>query len=87
MAVSLLGPVALAAHSVLLVSSSTTFQAPYALSIAAVVRVGNLLGESKANRAAIATHATFFVAFFISIVWRYRSFPCDDRLCPTDFRM
>jgi len=40
LAASLLGPVVLATQSVLLVSASVTFQAPYALSIAAAVRVG-----------------------------------------------
>jgi len=39
------------------------------LSIAAAVRVGNLLGESKAKRAAISTHASFFIAFFIAMGW------------------
>jgi MATE family multidrug resistance protein len=71
------GPVVLASQSVLLASASTTFQAPYALSIAAAVRVGNLLGESKSNRAAVATHASFFIAFLIGIVWR----------CGTHFRI
>ena len=66
----MLGPIVLAAQSVLLVSASTTFQAPYALSIAAAVRVGNLLGESNARRAAAATHASFFIAFFIAMAWR-----------------
>lgn len=70
-AASLLGPVVLASQSVLLVSASTTFQAPYALSIAAAVRVGNLLGEAKGKRAAVATHASFFIAFFIAMGWRY----------------
>ena len=70
MAASLLGPVVLAAQSVLLVSASTTFQAPYALSVATTVRVGNLLGESKAKQAAVATHASFFIAFFIAMGWR-----------------
>jgi len=69
-AASLLGPVALAAQSVLIVSGSTTFQAPYALSIAATVRVGNLLGESKGKLAAVATHASFFIAVFIAMGWR-----------------
>ena len=73
MAASLLGPVALATQSVLLVSASTTFQAPYALSIAAAVRVGNLLGESNAKRAAISTHASFFIASLIAVGWRYGS--------------
>ncbi len=38
LAASLLGPSALATQSVLLVSSSTTYQAPYALSVATSVR-------------------------------------------------
>jgi len=74
-AASLLGPVVLAAQSVLLVSASTTFQAPYSLSIAAAVRVGNLLGESNGKRAAVATHAAFFIAFFIAMGWRCGSCP------------
>jgi len=65
----LLAPVVLATQSILLVSASTTFQAPYALSIAAAVRVGNLLGEAKGKRAAVATHASFFIAIFIAIGW------------------
>ena len=64
------GPVVLASQSVLLVSTSTTFQAPYALSMAAAVRVGNLLGESKGKRAAVAAHAAFFIAFLVGIGWR-----------------
>lgn len=38
LAASLLGPAALATQSILLVSTSTTFQAPYALSVATSVR-------------------------------------------------
>ena len=75
MAASFLGPVVLATQSVLLVSASTTFQAPYALSIAAAVRIGNLLGESKAKRAAITAHASFFIVVLISIGWRYEFSP------------
>ncbi|KXN80815.1 hypothetical protein AN958_07251 [Leucoagaricus sp. SymC.cos] len=51
---SLLGPVALATQSVLLVSTTTTYQAPYALGVAASVRIGNLLGEHKPKRAAVS---------------------------------
>jgi len=69
-AASLLGPAALAAQSILLVSATTTFQAPFALSVAATARVGNLLGQTDARRAAISTHASFFIAFFIAMVWR-----------------
>ena len=42
-ATSQLGPVALATQSVLLVSSSTTYQAPYAVSVATSVRYDYLL--------------------------------------------
>jgi len=76
-AASLLGPVALATQAVLLVSVSTAFQAPYAVSIAAAVRIGNLLGKSNAKRAAISTRAAFFIAFFTDMAWRYESSPCD----------
>lgn len=43
---SLLGPVALATQSVLLVSASTTFQAPFALSVATSVRYVNSFHHS-----------------------------------------
>jgi MATE family multidrug resistance protein len=69
LAASLLGPVALASQSVLLVSASTTFQAPFALSMAAAVRIGNLLGESNAKRAEIATKTSLFMALVIALVW------------------
>ncbi|KAF9445597.1 multidrug/Oligosaccharidyl-lipid/Polysaccharide flippase [Macrolepiota fuliginosa MF-IS2] len=63
---SFLGPVALATQSVLLVSSSTTFQAPYALSVAASVRIGNLLGEKQAKRANIAAVAALLAALVMA---------------------
>ncbi|KAK2459611.1 hypothetical protein APHAL10511_008366 [Amanita phalloides] len=63
---SLLGPVALATQSVLLVSASTTFQAPYAVGIAASVRIGNLLGERKARRAAATSTTTLLLALMIA---------------------
>ncbi|KAK0446870.1 MATE efflux family protein [Armillaria borealis] len=62
----LLGPVALAAQSVLLVSASTTFQAPFALSVAASVRIGNLLGERKARRAGIASNTSLVMSLIMS---------------------
>ncbi|KAK0202739.1 MATE efflux family protein [Desarmillaria ectypa] len=61
-----LGPVALATQSVLLVSSSTTFQAPFSLAVAASVRIGNLLGERKARRAGIASNASLFMSLIMS---------------------
>ncbi|KAF8553296.1 mate-domain-containing protein [Imleria badia] len=53
-AASQLGPVTLAAQSVLLLSSSTTYQAPFALSVATSVRMGNLVGQGNARRAEVA---------------------------------
>ncbi|KAJ3573738.1 hypothetical protein NP233_g2237 [Leucocoprinus birnbaumii] len=53
-AASLLGPVALASQSILVSSETTTYQAPYSLSVATAVRIGNLLGERKARRACAA---------------------------------
>lgn len=66
LAASLLGPVALATQSVLLVSASTAFQAPFALSVAASVRIGNLLGEQNAKRAALATQISLLLAFVLA---------------------
>ncbi|KAK0239041.1 MATE efflux family protein [Armillaria nabsnona] len=66
LAASLLGPVALATQSVLLVSASTTFQAPFALSVAASVRIGNLLGERKARRAGIASNTSLVMSLIMS---------------------
>ncbi|CAA7268525.1 unnamed protein product [Cyclocybe aegerita] len=66
LAASLLGPVALATQSVLLVSSSTTFQAPFALGVATSVRIGNLLGEQKARRAGVAANTSLVMAFGIA---------------------
>ncbi|KAF8189379.1 MATE efflux family protein [Pholiota molesta] len=66
LAASLLGPTALATQSVLLVSSSTTYQAPFALGVATAVRIGNLLGEFKAKRAGVAANASIAMAFMIA---------------------
>ncbi|GJE86748.1 MATE efflux family protein [Phanerochaete sordida] len=69
LAASLLGPTALAAQSVLLVSASTTYQAPFALAVAASVRIGNLLGEENARRAAYVAQASMLMSLLISLVW------------------
>ncbi|KAJ8073477.1 ethionine resistance protein [Marasmius tenuissimus] len=69
LAASMISPVALASQSVLLVSASTTFQAPYALAVATSVRIGNLLGEQRARRADIAAKAAIFIAFLVALVW------------------
>ncbi|KAK1227645.1 ethionine resistance protein [Marasmius sp. AFHP31] len=69
LAASMISPVALASQSVLLVSASTTFQAPYALAVATSVRIGNLLGEQRARRADIAAKTAIFIAFCVALVW------------------
>ncbi|GBE87674.1 Uncharacterized transporter [Sparassis crispa] len=69
LAASMLGPIALATQSVLLVSASTTYQAPFALSVATSVRVGNLLGEENAKRAGVAANASIIMSLVISLVW------------------
>ncbi|PPQ85010.1 hypothetical protein CVT25_010399 [Psilocybe cyanescens] len=67
LAASLLGPVALATQSVLLVSSSTTFQAPFAIGVATAVRIGNLLGERKAKRAGVAARTAIAMALLVAV--------------------
>ncbi|KAI0000631.1 MATE efflux family protein [Russula compacta] len=66
LAASLLGPTALAAQSVLLVSASTAFQAPFALSVASAVRIGNLLGEQNAARAKVASRVSMVLALIFA---------------------
>ncbi|KAI0264617.1 MATE efflux family protein [Gloeopeniophorella convolvens] len=66
LAASLLGPTTLAAQSVLLVSASTTFQAPFALSVATSVRIGNLLGEQNALRAAASARVSMVLALIFA---------------------
>ncbi|KAI0353405.1 MATE efflux family protein [Trametes cingulata] len=69
LAASQLGPTALATQSVLLVSASTTYQAPFALSVASSVRIGNLLGEENAKRAGVASKCAILMSLVISAVW------------------
>ena len=59
---SWLGTTPLAAQSVLLVTSSITFQLPYAISVAAAVRVGNLLGANQPRIAKISSQMAGIVA-------------------------
>jgi len=69
LAASFLGPVSLAAQSVLLVSSSSTYQAPFALSVATSVRVGNLLGEENGKRAGIAARVSLLMTLGIAVIF------------------
>ncbi|KIY63126.1 multidrug/Oligosaccharidyl-lipid/Polysaccharide flippase [Cylindrobasidium torrendii FP15055 ss-10] len=68
LAASLLGPVALAVQSVLLETCSTTYQAPFALSMATSVRIGNLLGERNARRADAACKTSLLISLVFSVV-------------------
>ncbi|KAF7291886.1 RNA helicase [Mycena indigotica] len=69
LAASMLGPISLAAQSILLSSASTTYQAPFALSVASSVRIGNLLGELNSSRAKIAAHVSLLMALGIALIF------------------
>ncbi|KAG2366413.1 hypothetical protein BDR07DRAFT_1274548 [Suillus spraguei] len=64
--ISLLGPTALASQSVLLSTSSSTYQVPFSLGIATSVRIGNLLGERNARRAGVSANAAILLSVAIS---------------------
>ncbi|KIP09793.1 hypothetical protein PHLGIDRAFT_116113 [Phlebiopsis gigantea 11061_1 CR5-6] len=69
LAASMLGPIQLATQSVLLVSASTTFQAPFALGVATSVRIGNLLGEENALRTGYVVKAAMLMALAVGCIW------------------
>ncbi|KIM55762.1 hypothetical protein SCLCIDRAFT_30109 [Scleroderma citrinum Foug A] len=69
LAASFLGPITLAAQSVLLLSASCTYQAPFALSVATSVRIGNLLGQGKAERAGLVARTSIFMAISMAGIW------------------
>ncbi|KAG0697233.1 MATE efflux family protein [Suillus ampliporus] len=69
LAASLLGPATLATQSVLLISASCTYQAPFALAVATSVRIGNLLGERRARRAGVSANTAVVLAVAIAVVW------------------
>ncbi|KAI6132539.1 MATE efflux family protein [Pisolithus croceorrhizus] len=69
LAASFLGPVPLAAQSVLLLSASCTFQAPFALGVATSVRIGNLLGQGNSRRAGLVANTSLFMAVATAGVW------------------
>ncbi|WWC62677.1 uncharacterized protein I303_105274 [Kwoniella dejecticola CBS 10117] len=68
LAASLLGPVHLAAQSVLLSTASTFYQVPAALGIAAAVRVGNLLGAGRGWEAKWASRASLLWSLIFAII-------------------
>ncbi|EPQ31838.1 uncharacterized protein PFL1_00037 [Pseudozyma flocculosa PF-1] len=57
-----LGTTALAAQSVLLVSSSVTYQLPFGASVAAAVRIGNLLGANRPREARISSNVSLILS-------------------------
>lgn len=63
-----LGTTALASQSVLLITSSVTYQLPYGAAVAASVRVGNMLGAGCLREARIATYASLLLAFVIGLL-------------------
>ncbi|KAG8733192.1 hypothetical protein FRC11_008051 [Ceratobasidium sp. 423] len=67
LAASQLGPVTLAAQSVLLVSASTSYQAPFALGVATTVRIGNLLGSGHGKKARIAAEVSLVLSFLFAL--------------------
>ncbi|KAJ6556154.1 mate-domain-containing protein [Mycena capillaripes] len=78
LAASQISPLALATQSILLVSTSTAYQGPFALGIASSVRIGNLLGEGHADRARIAANASItlgliFATFTCTIFLVFRN--------------
>lgn len=73
LAASLLGPVSLAAQSVLLSTASTFFQVPASLGIASAVRCGNLLGAGRAWEAKWASRSSLFLSVIFALVNRWES--------------
>ncbi|WRT67868.1 uncharacterized protein IL334_004842 [Kwoniella shivajii] len=68
LAASILGPIHLAAQSVLLSTASTFYQVPAALGIAAAVRVGNLLGAGRGWEAKWASRASLLLSLLFAAV-------------------
>ncbi|KAB5592883.1 MATE efflux family protein [Ceratobasidium theobromae] len=67
LAASQLGPTALAAQSVLLVSASTAYQIPFAVGVATTVRIGNLLGSGHGKRARVAAEVALCLSFVFAL--------------------
>lgn len=68
LAASQLGPTALAAQSVVLLSSTIAFQTPYSLGMATNVRVGHLLGSGHAQKAKLAAETSIGMSFVMAII-------------------
>lgn len=68
LATAALGTIALAAQSVLLITSSVTYQLPGAAAAAAAVRVGNLLGLQQVKHAQITCQAALLQSFVLGVI-------------------
>lgn len=62
-----LGTAALAAQSVLLITSSVTYQLPYGAAVAASVRVGNLLGLGQVADARLACRGALIISIVVGL--------------------
>ena len=68
LAASYLGTADLGANSILNTSVTTTYQIPFALSVAVSTRVGNLLGATLGDAARIASNVGLIVSSSVGIV-------------------
>jgi len=68
LAASYLGPLALAAQSILETSASASYQAPFSLGVATSVRVGNLLGEGNGQHAELAARVAVVMSLIIAAI-------------------
>ncbi|QRV82038.1 MATE efflux family protein [Ceratobasidium sp. AG-Ba] len=68
LAASQLGPTTLAAQSVLVMSSSTIYQIPYALGVASSVRIGNLLGAGNVLEVFVASRVASMLSLLGGIL-------------------
>ncbi|CAE6457664.1 unnamed protein product [Rhizoctonia solani] len=73
LAASQLGPIPLAAQSVLLTSANVVFMAPFSVSLATSIRVGNALGSGQARKAKLAAETAIgmsvVIAMLISVIY------------------
>ncbi|KAF8699928.1 MATE efflux family protein, partial [Rhizoctonia solani] len=63
-----LGPIPLAAQSVLLTSANVVFMAPFSVSLATSIRVGNALGSGQARKAKLAAETAIGMSVFIAML-------------------
>lgn len=68
LAASFLGPVPLASQSVLLITTSVFYQAAFASSSAASVRMGNLIGANQPQRARLASRVAIVYGIALGFV-------------------